>query len=60
MEQEIDGWISQLSQCKQLTENDVKRLCEKASSSSSRHPDKPMRRLDTRFRSLRLVFLAQR
>ncbi|KAF5391615.1 hypothetical protein D9757_002423 [Collybiopsis confluens] len=29
MEQEIDGWIEQLSQCKQLSEADVKRLCEK-------------------------------
>ena len=29
MEHEIDGWIEQLSQCKQLTENDVKKLCEK-------------------------------
>jgi len=26
---EIDGWISQLGQCKQLTETDVKRLCDK-------------------------------
>jgi serine/threonine-protein phosphatase 2A catalytic subunit len=29
MEHEIDGWIEQLSQCKQLTENDVKKLCDK-------------------------------
>ena len=29
MEHEIDGWIEQLSQCKQLTEADVKRLCDK-------------------------------
>ncbi|KAF4597231.1 hypothetical protein EYR40_007683 [Pleurotus pulmonarius] len=29
MEPEIDAWIEQLSQCKQLTENDVKRLCDK-------------------------------
>lgn len=29
MEQEIDGWIEQLSQCKQLSEADVKRLCDK-------------------------------
>lgn len=26
---EVDGWISQLSQCKQLTESDVKKLCDK-------------------------------
>lgn len=26
---EIDGWIEQLGQCKQLTEADVKKLCEK-------------------------------
>lgn len=26
---EIDSWVSHLSQCKQLTEGDVKRLCEK-------------------------------
>jgi serine/threonine-protein phosphatase 2A catalytic subunit len=29
MELEIDGWIQQLSQCKQLTEADVKKLCDK-------------------------------
>lgn len=29
MEHEIDGWIAQLSQCKQLSETDVKRLCDK-------------------------------
>ena len=29
MEHEVDGWISQLSQCKQLSEADVKKLCDK-------------------------------
>lgn len=29
MENEIDGWIEQLSQCKQLSEADVKKLCDK-------------------------------
>ncbi|KAG9315212.1 hypothetical protein JVU11DRAFT_4342 [Chiua virens] len=29
MEHEIDGWIEQLSQCKQLPEPDVKKLCDK-------------------------------
>lgn len=29
MEHEIDGWIEQLSQCKQLAETDVKKLCDK-------------------------------
>ena len=29
--QEVDGWIAQLGQCKQLSEPDVKRLCEKVS-----------------------------
>lgn len=29
MEHEIDGWIEQLSQCKQLAESDVKKLCDK-------------------------------
>lgn len=32
MEHEIDGWIEQLSNCKQLTEADVKRLCDKVRS----------------------------
>lgn len=31
MEQEIDQWIEQLSQCKQLTEDNVKNLCDKVS-----------------------------
>lgn len=26
---EIDGWITQLGQCKQLVESDVKVLCDK-------------------------------
>jgi len=29
MEREVDGWIQQLSQCKQLSEADVKKLCDK-------------------------------
>ncbi|KAK0193821.1 serine/threonine protein phosphatase PP2A catalytic subunit [Armillaria mellea] len=29
MEPEVDSWIEQLSQCKQLSESDVKRLCDK-------------------------------
>lgn len=29
MEHEIDGWIAQLGQCKQLSEADVKKLCDK-------------------------------
>jgi hypothetical protein len=32
MEHEIDGWIQQLSDCKQLSENDVKKLCDKVCS----------------------------
>jgi len=34
MEQEIDGWIEQLTQCKQLPENDVKKLCDKVCESA--------------------------
>ncbi|KAJ7738235.1 Metallo-dependent phosphatase-like protein [Mycena maculata] len=30
MEHEIDAWLEQLSQCKQLPEADVKKLCDKA------------------------------
>jgi len=26
---EFDGWIEQLNECKQLSENQVKTLCEK-------------------------------
>jgi hypothetical protein len=33
MEHEIDGWIEQLSQCKQLPEPDVKKLCDKVDNS---------------------------
>lgn len=29
MEHEVDGWVAQLSQCKQLSEADVKKLCDK-------------------------------
>jgi len=36
MEHEIDGWIEQLSQCKQLTEPDVKKLCDKVDNSRHR------------------------
>lgn len=31
-EHEVDAWIEQLSQCKQLTEADVKKLCDKVRS----------------------------
>jgi hypothetical protein len=31
MEHEIDAWVEQLGECKQLAEADVKRLCDKAS-----------------------------
>lgn len=30
MESEVDVWIAQLSNCKQLSESDVKKLCDKA------------------------------
>jgi len=36
MEHEIDGWIEQLSQCKPLSEGDVKKLCDKV------RPDRSM------------------
>lgn len=45
MEHEVDGWIAQLSQCKQLSEADVKRLCDKVRQfllihdKAGRHPD---------------------
>jgi serine/threonine-protein phosphatase 2A catalytic subunit len=26
---EVDAWISQLSECKQLPESEIKKLCEK-------------------------------
>jgi serine/threonine-protein phosphatase 2A catalytic subunit len=26
---DVDGWISQLSECKQLSEADIKQLCDK-------------------------------
>lgn len=31
---ELDQWIEQLNDCKQLTENQVKTLCDKVSFSS--------------------------
>lgn len=34
--QEQDEWISYLSECKQLSENDIKRLCEKVCSLKTR------------------------
>ncbi len=38
MEHEIDGWIEQLSQCKQLPEADVKKLCDKVRISLQLYP----------------------
>lgn len=35
MEHEVDGWIAQLSQCKQLSEADVKMLCDRVRISPS-------------------------
>lgn len=28
---EVDGWIAQLMQCKPLAESDIKKLCDKVS-----------------------------
>lgn len=39
MEHEIDSWIEQLSQCKQLAEADVKKLCDKVRSYASTYHD---------------------
>ena len=36
--QEQDQWISYLSECKQLSENDIKRLCEKVRIESTAQP----------------------
>ena len=33
----VDGWIETLMQCKQLSEADVQRLCEKVSLAHPRH-----------------------
>lgn len=38
MERDIDAWIEQLSQCKQLSEADVKSLCDKVRFDCLRHP----------------------
>ncbi len=32
---EMDGWIEQLGKCQQLSENDVKRLCDKVTTDRS-------------------------
>jgi serine/threonine-protein phosphatase 2A catalytic subunit len=32
MEREVDAWLEQLGQCKQLTEVEIKKLCEKVRS----------------------------
>jgi hypothetical protein len=31
---DVDGWVAQLMQCKPLSEGEVKKLCEKVSSLS--------------------------
>jgi len=31
---DVDGWIAQLMQCKPLSENEVKKLCDKVSTRS--------------------------
>jgi len=35
---ELDQWIDQLMECKQLTENQVKTLCEKVSTDMEQPP----------------------
>jgi hypothetical protein len=44
MEHEIDVWVEQLLQCKQLAEADVKRLCDKVSGLSPTITDWPIAR----------------
>ena len=36
---ELDGWVEQLMECKQLQENHVKTLCEKVSKTSVKQND---------------------
>lgn len=36
---ELDGWIEQLNECKQLSENQVKVLCEKVRSAITPPPE---------------------
>ena len=38
MEKEVDAWIEQLAQCKQLSEDNVKKLCDKVLVSCSVRP----------------------
>jgi hypothetical protein len=34
---DVDGWIAQLSECKQLSETDIKKLCEKVGRTPLAH-----------------------
>lgn len=33
---DVDAWITQLQDCKQLSENDIRRLCEKVKKEKER------------------------
>lgn len=40
---ELDGWIEKLYNCKPLSEQEIKRLCEKVRKGSGRtHPHTPL------------------
>ena len=58
---ELDGWIEQLMECKQLTENQVKTLCEKAKEILSKESNvqevninKDSRKIQKHFKSLQV------
>lgn len=44
---EIDQWIEQLNECKQLSEGQVKALCEKVGAPPPQHRPPPGRALQT-------------
>lgn len=52
---ELDQWIEQLNDCKQLTESQVKTLCDKVSPGSLTPPPSPSARL-LRSRSVSILF----
>lgn len=45
---EVDGWIAQLMQCKPLSETEVKKLCDKVGFFEHRAPRTLFRRADQR------------
>jgi hypothetical protein len=50
---DVDAWIAQLSECKQLPESEIKKLCEKVYSKEKKKKQLEKKRVIMKFRPVK-------